>query len=216
VEVSVIIPAYNEEESIAKTLKESANYLKRRGDDFEIIVVNDGSTDETADILASLNDRVPHLKTITHLKRQGKGEAVKNGVREARFRYCLFMDADSSTPIEEWEKFEPLFRNGTRVAVASRHLPASKIVNPQPWIRTVLGAGYRFLCRRWFELTVSDFNCGFKAYETELAKTIYDRTTMKDWTFDVEVFCILKELGITAAEVPVLSWHPIDNGSRRA
>ena len=117
------------------------------------------------------------------------------------------MDADYSTSIEEWEKFEPKFQNGARAIIASRHLPGSEIISPQPWVRRILGRGYRFLCRRWFNISVSDFNCGFKAYETSMAKAIYERTTMRDWTFDLEIFCLLKERGVPVHEVPVKWRH---------
>jgi dolichyl-phosphate beta-glucosyltransferase len=123
------------------------------------------------------------------------------------------MDADHSTPIQAWSDFRKQLDQGARVVIASRHLPDSKIVVPQPLSRRVLGAGYRWLCRRLFGLRVSDFNCGFKAYDSRLAKEIYQEARMKDWTFDVEIFCLLKERHVQVAEVPV-SWSHSEKKTR--
>lgn len=206
-QLSVIIPAYNEERHIARTLEEVAGYLKKKGYAFEIIVVNDGSKDGTAQAVLALDGVHPQVRLLHRSVNLGKGETVKEGIRHAAYPYCLFMDADNATSIAEWDRFEPLFEKGARVVVASRHLPDSKIVHPQPRIRRVFGAGYRFLSRVLFGLQSSDFNCGFKAYETALAKSVYERVRMRDWTFDTEVFCILKREGVAIEEVPVRWEH---------
>lgn len=211
-QLSVIIPAYNEEKHIQNTLREVADYFSQRGYEFEIIIVNDGSTDDTAQAVLSLDGIFPQIKMIHRSKNLGKGETVKEGIRQARYPYCLFMDADSSTSIQEWEKFEEAFSKGARVVIGSRHLSGSRIVHPQPWIRRFLGSGYRILCRRLFGLRISDFNCGFKAYETSLAKSIYEQVIVADWTFDAEVFCLLKRADASIVEVPV-SWEHRDKNS---
>lgn len=206
-ELSVIIPAFNESERISGTLGEVADYLDRRGYRYEIIVVNDGSSDETAERVRAAALEHPAIRLIDRRENFGKGRTVKEGIAEARYLYCLMMDADNSTSISEWEKFERRFDEGHRVVIASRHLEGSRIAHPQPWARRVLGAGYRVLCRALFGLECSDFNCGFKAYETPIAQEAYEATRMTDWTFDVEVFCLLKERGIAFAEVPVRWTH---------
>jgi len=206
-ELSVIIPAYNEEERIAYTLGQIAQHLTDRQYNFEIIVVNDGSTDSTATLVSSLENVYPQIRFFDRKENKGKGETVKEGIGYARFPICLFMDADSSTGIEEWDKFERLFFGGSKVVIASRHLKDSNIVHPQPFIRRFLGGGYRGLCQALFSLAVSDFNCGFKAYETPIAKEVYKEVKMKDWTFDVEVFCLLKKRDVAVSEVPVRWEH---------
>ena len=206
-ELSVIIPAYNEEENLAPTVISVVDYLTLKKYAFEVILVNDGSTDSTKARTLELVARYPEVKLIQFEKNQGKGKAVKAGVAAARRELCLFMDADNATTIQEWDKFETCFQQGAQAVVASRHLAASQIAHPQPWIRRFLGTGYRFLCRRWFGMRVSDFNCGFKAYRTPLAQKIYAQNVMDDWTFDAEVFCRMKKEKIPFVEVPVRWTH---------
>lgn len=206
-ELSVVVPAYNEEKAIEETLRETADYLSKKGYAFEILVVNDGSTDRTPQIVRDLAKPHPQIRLIEQPKNMGKGDAVKEGIRHARYPVTLFMDADNATSIREWDKFEAQFQNGAKVVIASRHLRGSNIVHPQPWIRRFLGGGYRTICRMLFGLTASDFNCGFKAYETPIAKTVYSEVQMRDWAFDTEVFCLLKRQGVDAAEVPVRWEH---------
>lgn len=202
-QLSVIIPAYNEQNYIEGTVREVAAALRERQIEFEVLVVNDGSRDATADIVRSLNLDFPQVRLWEQPENRGKGEAVKEGIRLARYPLCLFMDADNATRISEWGAFEARFQEGYPCVIASRHLRESVIVKPQPWTRRFLGTGYRILCRFLFGIRVSDFNCGFKAYETELARKIFPQVTMRDWTFDVEVFIRLKRLGVRFAEVPV-------------
>lgn len=211
-QLSIIIPAYNEEDHIVQTLTQAAEFLRSKGYEYEIITVNDGSTDRTAEMVSSLDKVYPEIKCLNRSENRGKGETVKEGISHARFPTCLFMDADSSTSILEWNKFEALFEKGNQVVIGSRHLPDSEIVHHQPRIRRFLGAGYRFICRKLFGLNVSDFNCGFKAYETALAKSVYSEVQMKDWSFDTEVFCLLKKRGVSVAEVPV-KWEHRDKPS---
>ena len=206
-ELSVIVPAYNEEAKIAATLENIAAYLRTKGYRFEVVVVNDGSTDGTVSQVHSISQKFPEILLIDRRQNVGKGRTVKEGMAAARYEYCLFMDADDSTSIVEWDKFEPLFEAGQKVVVASRHLQGSRILHPQPWTRRFLGGGYRVICRGLLGLKASDFNCGFKAYRREVAQSIYPGVQMTDWTFDVEVFCALKRKGIAFAEVPVAWSH---------
>lgn len=206
-ELSVIVPAYNEEKAILETLREIARYLSDRSYRYEILVVNDGSSDATAEQVREAAREYPQIRLIDRSPNAGKGEAVKEGVRHAAFPYCLFIDADNSTRIDEWEKFERAFDAGAKVAVASRRLKDSNIVYPQPFMRRFLGGGYRVLCRHLFGLSVRDFNCGFKAYETPIAKRVYSKVRMNDWTFDLEVFCRLRKEGVLVVEVPVRWEH---------
>src|SRR5213594_624928 len=142
-QLSAIIPAYNEEERILDTLSEVAAYLSAKDYEFEIIVVDDGSTDKTAQMVVSLNGQYPQIRFFQNARNLGKGATVKAGIVRAVYPYCLFMDADNSTSIVEWEKFEKFFEAGAPIVIASRHLAGSTIVNPQPWPRRFLGGGYR-------------------------------------------------------------------------
>ena len=213
--LSVVIPAYNESRKIKETLEDVVATLTRRQALFEVIVVNDGSLDETADKVEDLRARFPQIRLLNNTKNSGKGEAIRQGIREARCELCLFMDADNSTKISEWDKFEPLFEKGSLAVIASRRLPASRIERSQPFARRFFGRGYRALCRVLFGLALSDFNCGFKAFDTSLAKKIYSQTVMSDWTFDVDALCRIKREGIPIAEVPV-TWVHEDKSTHAA
>lgn len=211
-DLSVVIPAYNEEERVEETVVEVAEYLAAAGVDFEVLVINDGSTDATSEKARRAAARFPQVRLVDRAENLGKGRTVREGIRLASRPYCLFMDADNATSISEWPRFEEAFEKGFRVVVASRHLPESRILHPQPLTRRVLGTGYRWLARRLFGLRCSDFNCGFKAYETALAQEVYSRLTREDWTFDVETFCLLKRMEVPFAEVPV-RWSHRDKAS---
>ena len=182
-----------------------AGYLQKKRGKWEVIVVDDGSRDGTAETVEHVARDHPAIRLLRLTQNRGKGEAVKQGVQQARYDVCLFMDADNATKIEEWDKFEGCFDSGFDAVIASRHLPASEILHPQPFARRFLGGGYRFLCRSLFGLSASDLNCGFKAYRTSLAKQVYAENRMNDWTFDIETLCRLKKQGVKFAEVPV-SW----------
>ena len=153
-ELTVIIPAYNEEAAILGTLREIAPYFSGAGYRFEVLVVNDGSTDATLEKTKQAAAEHAEIRFLNMPQNSGKGEAVKEGVRHAAYPYCLFMDADNSTRIAEWRKFESAFDAGARAVVGSRRLPGSVIARPQPWIRRFLGGGYRVLCRLLFGLSL--------------------------------------------------------------
>ena len=206
-ELSIIIPAYNEEERVEETVESAVAFFRAKKYKFEVLLVNDGSTDSTLLIARDLEKRLPEVHVVDLGKNLGKGQAVKEGIAHAHFAYSLFMDADNATAVAEWNKFEPFFESGARAVVASRQLPASHIVHPQPLVRRALGGGYRNLCRGFFGLSASDLNCGFKAYETVLAKKIYKDVQLLDWAFDTEVFCLLKKEGVHVEEVPVVWEH---------
>lgn len=201
-ELSIIIPVYNEQENLAEMLSATHESLQSL-QTYELILVDDGSSDRSPQILKEFESSHASIRVIHHSVNLGKGEAVKTGVRAARYRYCLFLDADGSTTMQEWPAFEKRFERGAQVVIASRQLKDSKIEVSQPFLRRTLGGGYRALCRLIFGLKTSDFNCGFKAYQTDIAKDMYEKTEMKDWTFDVEIFLLLKRAGIEVVEVPV-------------
>lgn len=205
--LSVVVPAYNEEESIGQTLADVIKHLRRKKYPWELIVVDDGSSDATAAQVQQLAVEGPEIRLIRLPENHGKGEAVKRGIVQARQPHCLFMDADNATSITEWDEFERRFADGFQAVIATRHHPRSQITFPQPWPRRMLGAGYRFLCRQMFGLKNSDFNCGFKAYETALAQRIYAQNKMNDWTFDIEALIRMRKEKAAVAEVPVRWAH---------
>lgn len=205
--LSIVIPAYNEAETIEETLREALDYFEDKDFLFEMVVVDDGSSDATKKIVTSLGKLYPQIRLIPHEKNLGKGQSIKDGIQAAKYSLCLCMDADNSFPVQDWEKFEERLREGSQVVIGSRHLPDSQIDCPQPYLRRLLGAGYRALCRSLLGLRVSDINCGFKAYRTDIAKKIYSQIRSKDWTFDAEALFLLNRVGIILDEVPVRCRH---------
>lgn len=206
-ELSVVVPIYNEERLLAATLRETASYLRDRQYRFELLAVDDGSRDRSADIVRRLAEEFPEIRLIRLEKNRGKGEALKRGFAEARYAISLFMDADNSTSIKEWPAFEAAFEAGSQAVVGSRRRAGARIEVPQPAVRRFLGTGYRLLCRGLFGIPATDLNCGFKAYRTPLAKKLFGEMGSRDWVFDVELFCLLKKYGVAFSEVPVAWRH---------
>lgn len=212
--ISIVIPAFNEEATIGQTLLEVYDYLCNQKLDFEILVMNDGSTDQTSKRVSKLLSSRPEIKLIDDPINRGKGAVIKESMGLVRNNYFLFMDADNSTAITEIKKFVPFLERGVPVVIGSRYLKTSRIIYPQPWSRQVLGGGYRLLSRFLFGLHLSDFNCGFKAYRTDVAKPIFQQMRMKDWTFDIELLYLFSKAHIQIQEVPV-DWSHVEKKSHR-
>ncbi|MGB9677763.1 MAG: dolichyl-phosphate beta-glucosyltransferase, partial [Candidatus Ratteibacteria bacterium] len=186
-EISVIIPAYNEEKRILKTLKRVYNYFKSKNCNFEIIVVDDGSKDKTFDVVMNFANGRKEIKILKHEKNMGKGAAVKTGVLSATGDLVLFTDADLSTPIEEFEKLKKSIENGYDIAIGSRGLKESKIVIPQVWYRRIIGRIFPLLVRLIVINDFRDTQCGFKLFKNEVSKKIFKELKTDGFAFDVEV-----------------------------
>ncbi len=205
--LSVVIPAYNEEERLPGTLEKVASYLSSRGREFEILVVDDGSTDGTAEVALSFSSRVP-LRVLRNERNRGKGYSVRRGMLEARGELRLFTDADLSTPIEELPKLErAILEEGFDVAIASRGLPQSKLVVRQPLWREMLGRAFNLYIQALLLPGIWDTQCGFKLFTAEAAEEVFRRTTLEGFGFDFEALYIAKKLGFKIKEVPVTWVH---------
>lgn len=202
--LSVIIPAYNEAERIIKTLKAVSDYLKKQAYDFEILVVNDGSTDEMVKAVRSLIGQVPNLRLTGYRKNRGKGAAVRQGMVEARGEIRLFTDADNSTAISHLEKMEPLFKAGADVVIGDRAIKGSVIAVRQPFYKEILGKLGNLVIQSVAGLWgIWDTQCGFKAFTANAAQDIFPRMKVDRWGFDVEVLAVAKALGYKIKEIPV-------------
>jgi len=202
--LSVIIPAYNEERRLPRTLREINKYLSQQSYDWEIIVVNGGSTDRTPDVVREMMGEIRNLKLIEQ-KGKGKGDAVKTGMLEGKGDYRLFTDADNSTSIDQIEKMWPWFEKGYDVVIGSRDIKGAVLDPPQPWYRgVILGKGFRFLthliCGTW---EILDSQCGFKMFSKKAAEDIFPKIEILGFAFDVEVLVIAQKLGYKIKEVPV-------------
>lgn len=209
--LSVVIPAYNEEERLKRHVPGIVAFLQAKGKPFEIIVVNDGSRDGTVAATEALAKTCPMLRLISLNPNRGKGGAVKAGMLEGRGRFVLFADADQSTPIGEMDKLlSKLEQQGYDMAIGSRSVPGAEVEQPQVWYRALagklFGIGTRTLCIRGFY----DTQCGFKAMRREVAQKVFPQVTSNTAIFDIEMLVVATREGYRIAELPVKWVHDPD------
>lgn len=203
--LSIVIPAYNEERRLPGTLDAVLKYLHSRQWVFvEVIVVDDGSSDRTAQIVRDRAQADPIVRLVQNPGNQGKGYAVRNGMREARGKWILFSDADLSAPIEELEKLIAAARKeNAEVAIGSRALDRSLIGVHQPALREWSGRFFNLFMRILTGLPFADTQCGFKLYSAGAARQIFERQRLTGFGFDVEDLFLARKLGCRTVEVPV-------------
>jgi len=201
-EVSIVIPAYNEGSRIGPTLKRAIEYSDRHFSDYEIIVVDDGSKDNTIDIVAKHKN--PHLRLLKNGINRGKGYSVRRGVLQARLPYVLFSDSDLATPIEEIEKLAWFLDREYDIAFGSRNVKGSEIRVKQPWYRILVGRGFALLVNLFAVHGFRDTQCGFKIFKKRAAREIFRRSRLDRFSFDVEVLFIAKKRGYKIKEVPII------------
>ena len=201
--LSVVIPAYNEEKRIEKTLLSVHEYLSRQSYDYEIIVVSDGSKDNTVSIVSNLKSQISNLKIVDDKENHGKGWAVRQGMLEAQGDYRLFMDADNSTTVEQVEGFLPHFSGGYDVVIGSRRIAGANIAVKQPWIRDFLGGVFRLIVHTLVPLGIKDSQAGFKCFSRKATEAVFAKQTIFRWAFDVEILAIARKLGFKIKEAPI-------------
>jgi len=221
IELSVVIPAYNEEHSLNATVKEISAYLTGQNLSHEIIIVDDGSTDATLSVAHKLSKELYTLRICSYIPNRGKGSAVRTGMLAAKGRHILFTDADNSTPIQELPAFLAALDNGFEVAIASRSITGAVRVVHQPFYREIGGKGLNLFIRLFAVPGIKDTQCGFKLFTREAARTIFPLCFIDRWSFDVETLYLARRLGYKIAELPV-RWthhggsrvHPLRDGLR--
>lgn len=205
--LSVIIPAYNEEKRIGGTLKAVNEYLSKQDYDYEIIVVSDGSKDNTAAEVNNLQSTINNLRVIDKQKNHGKGYVVRQGMLEAKGDYRLFTDADNSTTIEQIEKFWPYARGGFEIIIGSIEVKGAKITENAQWYRRMLGHWSKYIIRFVAGLwNIKDTQRGFKLFTAKAAEDIFSKVKIDRFGFDIEVLALAKKLGYKIKEVPV-EWN---------
>src|SRR6185437_13513855 len=202
---SIVIPAYNERARIIATLDSVVSCVRRNGWDAEIIVVNDGSTDETADLVRDFARQAPEVQLMENPSNRGKGYSVRNGLVHAQGEIVMFTDADLSAPIEEADRLFDAIRSGADIAIGSRWLATSRQTHRQPLYRQIFGRCFNALTRAVMRLPYADTQCGFKAFTREAAQTVFQLQTIERWGFDPEILFIALKRGFRIDEVPV-SW----------
>lgn len=209
-EISVIIPAYNEEGRITGTLGRIWNYFKNKKIDFEMVIVDDGSTDNTEKIVKDFAQDKDNVIYVKMDKNRGKGAAIKKGVLSSCGKYILFSDADLSTPIEEFEKLYRYIKEGYDVVIGTRRVKSSNVVKKQPFLRRFFGTGFIYLVKIMFPSLskITDFTCGFKLFDGQKGKKIFYLQKIERWGFDVEILLIAKILNYRIKQVPV-TWRDL-------
>lgn len=198
--VSVVIPAYNEERRLPQTLPQVLQFLRGQSFSWEVIVVDDGSVDRTAEIVAEMAREEPALRLL-RLPHRGKGSALRAGMLAAQGTYRFLCDADLSVPIEDLTNFLPALREA-EVAIASREAPGAQRIG-EPVYRHLMGRIYNLLVRLLLLPGIRDTQCGFKGFRQETVVPLFSRQGMEGWGFDVELLYLARGLGYRIVEVPV-------------
>ena len=207
-DLSIVIPAYNEEFRLPKTLDAIFAWLGPRPSSSEVIVVDDGSSDRTREIVAALQERHPSLRLVPNGQNRGKGYSVRHGMLEARGEIILFSDADLSTPIEEADKLLTSMREGGYdIAIGSRAVDRSLIEVHQSAGREQAGILFNQLVRWIVGIEFSDTQCGFKAFRRERSRIIFEQQRVERFGFDPEILFLAQRHGLRVAEVPVRWRH---------
>jgi len=210
--ISIVLPAFNEENCITQAIEQVVAYVDSRRLAAEIIVVDDGSSDNTATLARAMAADDQRIRVLSHSPNRGKGYSVRRGVLAARMPMVMFLDVDMATPISEADKLREALEAGADMAIGSRYLPQSCLARPQRWLRRTLGSGFRWLAIHWLSLGVSDVTCGFKGFRAEVARRLFTMQRENGWAFDAELIYLGRKLGYRIVEIPV-RWY--DSGDSR-
>jgi len=204
---SIVIPAYNEHRRIGETLRRIVDYLHEQNWNAEVVAVDDGSRDDTAQIISEFAARNPEVRLVSNPGNQGKGYAVKNGMLNARGDLLVFTDADLSSPLSEAQKLFAALEAGADVAIGSRWLDPSLQVQRQPLKRRIYSRTFNLYLRIFLGLPYHDTQCGFKAFTRRATETIFPLQQIRRWGFDPEILYIARKKRLKVAEVPVIWGH---------
>lgn len=210
--LSLIIPAYNEEERIGTTIEKVLAYLQAQSYTWEVIVVDDGSRDRTAEIVASY---APTVTLYRLTENMGKGAAVRTGMLAAHGQYRVFTDADLSTPIAELQKMLTALQRGADVVIGSRRVDRSLVKKHQPWYREWIGVAGNLLVQTVLLRGYQDTQCGFKGCTARAAAEIFSRARIDGFAFDIEMLYIATQLGFSIEQIGV-EWYNDERSRVRA
>ena len=208
--LSVIIPAYNEAKRLPLTLVDIDKHLSEIGFPYEIVVVNDGSKDQTAEIVRRFSHLMKNLRLIDNKENHGKGWVVRQGMLESEGAVRIFTDADNSTSIDQFSKMLPYLPSPSGeegkfdIVVGSRDIPGAKLIPPQPWYKRIAGNAGNIIIQILLLPKMWDTQCGFKAFTAESAQKIFSISKIDKWAFDVEALSLAKEMGYKVKEIPVV------------
>src|SRR5680860_44949 len=203
--LSVIIPAYNENKLIINTIISIEDYFFQRKYIFEVIVVNDASTDNTKNLVEGLKKTYNNITLISNQMNMGKGYSVKRGMEIAEGDYRLFMDADNSTSIDQIESFLQAAKEGYDVSIGNRKLKNSTIRTRQSFYKEILGIIGNYLIHFFAISDIKDTKCGFKLFTKQAAMKVFPKLTINRWGFDIEALALANQYGLKIKSIPV-SW----------
>lgn len=211
--LSVIIPAYNEENRIKGTLESVYNYLMPQSYFWEVIIVSDGSKDRTVEVVSEFISNKLEMRLIANTKNNGKGYVVRQGMLEAQGDFRLFTDADNSTSIDQIEKFWPyLIEKEYDIVIGSIEVEGSEIKENAQWYRRILGKYSKYIIRFVAGLwSIHDTQRGFKLFTAASAQNIFSKTKINRFGFDIEVLALAKKIGYKIKELPVIWDNPSDS-----
>lgn len=201
--ISVIFPVFNEEKRVLRNLIKTYSYLESLNIPYEIIVVDDGSKDGTVKIIKELIEERKSIVFFSLKKNIGKGGAIRYGVKRSKGKYLFFSDIDLSVPISFIPKFTQALDQGYDIAIASRRKKGSIVMKKQHPLRQTLGHVFTKLSTFIFDLEVTDVTCGFKAFSSKSAKTLFSQAKINRWAFDTEILYLAKKNGLRLRELPV-------------
>jgi dolichyl-phosphate beta-glucosyltransferase len=204
---SIVLPAFNESASIGATLEKIFAHAAEQGWRTEVIVVNDGSSDDTGSIVKQFASKQTMLRVIENPGNRGKGYSVRNGMLHAHGDILLFSDADLSSPIAEASKLFEAIEQGSDVAIGSRWLKAELQAKRQPLYRQLLGRIFNLVLRVVLGFNFKDTQCGFKAFTREAAQKLFSAQRIERWGFDAELLYLAEKYGLSVAEIPVAWSH---------
>jgi dolichyl-phosphate beta-glucosyltransferase len=202
---SIVIPAFDESARILATLQSVIACIREKGWTAEVLVVNDGSRDATAEIVKAFARDAPEVRLIENPGNRGKGYSVRSGLLQSLGEVVMFTDADLSAPIEEAERLFAAITQGADIAIGSRWLEKGRQTHRQPFYRQFFGRCFNAVTRAVMGLRFADTQCGFKAFTRAAAQTVFQLQTIERWGFDPEILFIALKRGYRVVEVPV-SW----------
>ena len=203
-QLSVVVPCYNEEQRLPRTIEQIERYMNARGQSYELILVDDGSADGTRKVMEEAAARNPAVRIVALPRNRGKGRALAEGVKVSRGETVLVTDADLSTPIEELEKLEAALAGGAGVAIASRAVKGSRVELSQPVYRVLMGKVFNLIVQAVLLPGIWDTQCGFKLFRGDVAREIFPLLTTDGFGYDPEVLYLAKKKGVRIAELPVV------------
>lgn len=212
--LTVIIPAYNEEKRISKTLLAVDQYLQKQTFDYEILVFSGGSTDKTGEIVTNFQKSIKNLRLIEKKENFGKGWAVREAMLAASGQIRLFMDADNATTLDHFDKMKPYFDNGADIVIGTRDAKDAKGAKqavPQPWHKRQLGNAGNILIQIFAVWGIWDTQCGFKAFTAKAAQDIFSHCRINKWGMDIEVLALARKLGYGIKMIPVYWINDLDS-----